>query len=242
MFQTSTEFFTKLGQWATINNIRLYILQEKDSVAKSSPELHYNKGIVSVNIYSFWSFNMITQFCKIGLECSSINSVKSVPRILVVYSKHHFHLMVPFWIPALRCLILLFYITLDRFLPPIKKPKLDYFIKKGKINFTVKWSSFLLNGISLLLKAPWVKWRKFVAKSQPLLLNPFFQKKWAIPGLFSFIFVFSIQLIVNKCAILNLPMTGFELQTSGIGSNCSTNCATTTAQNPFVSFRKQKVE
>ena len=76
MFQTSTEFFTKLGQWATINNIRLYILQEKDSVAKSSPELHYNKGIVSVNIYSFWSFNMITQFCKIGLECSSINSVK----------------------------------------------------------------------------------------------------------------------------------------------------------------------
>ena len=29
----------------------------------------------------------------------------------------------------------------------------------------------------------------------------FFLKKWAIPGLFLFIFVFSIQLIINKCSI-----------------------------------------
>ena len=29
----------------------------------------------------------------------------------------------------------------------------------------------------------------------------FFKKKWAIPGLFLFIFVFSIQLIINKCSI-----------------------------------------
>ena len=55
----------------------------------------------------------------------------------------------------------------------------------------------------------------------------FFKKKWAIPGLFSFIFVFSnTQLIVNKYSIeINkfLPMTGFEPRTSGIGSDRSTN-------------------
>ena len=47
-------------------------------------------------------------------------------------------------------------------------------------------------------------------------------KNWAIPGLFFFIFVFLKQLTVNvqyKC----LPMTGFEPQTSGIGSKSSTN-------------------
>ena len=32
----------------------------------------------------------------------------------------------------------------------------------------------------------------------------------------------------------NLPMTGFELQTSGIGSNRSTNGATTTARQQVV--------
>ena len=46
--------------------------------------------------------------------------------------------------------------------------------------------------------------------------------KWAIPGLFFFIFVFSIQLTVNVQYKI-LPMTGFEPQTTGIGSNCSTN-------------------
>ena len=52
--------------------------------------------------------------------------------------------------------------------------------------------------------------------------------KWAIPRLFLFIFAFSIQWTVN---IHNnfLPMTGFELRTSAIGSNCSTNIASTTA-------------
>ena len=46
--------------------------------------------------------------------------------------------------------------------------------------------------------------------------------------LFSFLsFQYSslIQLIVNK-----LPMTGFETQISGVGSKCSTNCATNIAQ------------
>ena len=47
-------------------------------------------------------------------------------------------------------------------------------------------------------------------------------KKWAIPGLFFFIFVFSIQLTVNV-RYKFLPMTGFEPRTSGIGSDCSTN-------------------
>ena len=54
--------------------------------------------------------------------------------------------------------------------------------------------------------------------------------KWAISGLFFFIFVFSIQLTVNIVQYNFLPMTGFKLRTSGIESKCSTNCATTTAQ------------
>ena len=50
--------------------------------------------------------------------------------------------------------------------------------------------------------------------------------KWAILGLFLFYFhlfntVDSKQ--VNKCSIFILPMTGFELQISGIGSDRSTN-------------------
>ena len=69
-------------------------------------------------------------------------------------------------------------------------------------------------------------------------------KKWASPGLFFlflmghsqpllFIFVFSIQLTENNVQYNLLPMTGFELRTSGIGSNCSTNWATTTAPITF---------
>ena len=47
-------------------------------------------------------------------------------------------------------------------------------------------------------------------------------KKWAIPGLFLFIFVFSTQLTVNiQCKFL--LMTGFEPRASGIGSDRSTN-------------------
>ena len=47
-------------------------------------------------------------------------------------------------------------------------------------------------------------------------------KKWAIPSLFFFIFVFSIQLTVN--VLYNfLPMTGLNAWTSGDGSNRSTN-------------------
>ena len=56
--------------------------------------------------------------------------------------------------------------------------------------------------------------------------------KWTISGLF-FLFVFSIQLTVNVQYNF-LSMTGFELRTSGIGSNHSTNWATTTAQTYFL--------
>ena len=52
--------------------------------------------------------------------------------------------------------------------------------------------------------------------------------KWAIPGLFFFILVFSIQLTINV-QYKFLPMTGFEMHTSGIGSDRSTNWAITTA-------------
>ena len=54
--------------------------------------------------------------------------------------------------------------------------------------------------------------------------------KWANPGLFFFIFVFSIQLTEN-IQYKFLPMTGFKPWTSGVRSNRSTNWATTTA--PF---------
>ena len=50
---------------------------------------------------------------------------------------------------------------------------------------------------------------------------------WDIPGLFLFNFVFSIQLTVN----IKFLMAGLELRTSGVGSNHSTNCATTTVHS-----------
>ena len=54
-------------------------------------------------------------------------------------------------------------------------------------------------------------------------------KKWAIPDLVFFIFVFLVQLTVNVQYNF-LPMTGFKLRISGIGSDRSTNWVTTTAQ------------
>ena len=49
---------------------------------------------------------------------------------------------------------------------------------------------------------------------------------FAGPFLASF-FIFSIQLTVMF--YIKLPMTGFEVRTSGVGSNCSINGATTNA-------------
>ena len=50
--------------------------------------------------------------------------------------------------------------------------------------------------------------------------------KWAIPGLFFFIFVFSIVQWVDKI----LPMSGFEPRNSGVRSDRSANWAKTIAQ------------
>ena len=64
----------------------------------------------------------------------------------------------------------------------------------------------------------------------------YFFKKWAISGLFFSIFVFSVQLTVNKINVRykSLTMTWLELWTSVVGSDCSANWATTTAQNTLM--------
>ena len=64
---------------------------------------------------------------------------------------------------------------------------------------------------------------------RPLLLHNLLSKM----GLFFFIFVFSIQLTVNKCSIEILPLTGFEV---GVGSDRCTNWATNTPLDNNVSF------
>ena len=61
---------------------------------------------------------------------------------------------------------------------------------------------------------------------QLILIEDLFLK-WAIPVLFFFIFVFSTQ------KINDLSMTGFKPRTSGVGSDYSTNWATTTVQEKF---------
>ena len=53
-------------------------------------------------------------------------------------------------------------------------------------------------------------------------------KKWTNPGLFFFIFVFSI-LLTKNIQYKFLPMTGFKPWISGVRSDRSTNWATTTA-------------
>ena len=60
---------------------------------------------------------------------------------------------------------------------------------------------------------------------QYLMLASVYILFMALPGLFFFIFVFSIAQLVDKI----LLMSGFELQISGVSSNTSTNWATTTA-------------
>ena len=59
--------------------------------------------------------------------------------------------------------------------------------------------------------------------------------KWAIPASFSLFS--SFQNTIDSKQMFNiykiLPMTGFEPRTSGIGSDRSSNWATTTAQDPL---------
>ena len=71
---------------------------------------------------------------------------------------------------------------------------------------------------------------------RPFLTSDFFKKMGHSRLLFLYFHLFYKQLTVNKCSIKVLRMTGFEPGSSGIGSNHSANCATTTAQPLFVYF------
>ena len=53
---------------------------------------------------------------------------------------------------------------------------------------------------------------------------------WPSPASFFFIFVYHVQLTVNKCSKKS-PMTAFEPRISGVGSDCAANWSTTTAQH-----------
>ena len=65
-----------------------------------------------------------------------------------------------------------------------------------------------------------------------LYCRPHCFQKMGHPGLFFFIFVLSMQLTSwqkTNVPFKSLPMTGFELRTSGVGSDRSSNWATSTA-------------
>ena len=47
--------------------------------------------------------------------------------------------------------------------------------------------------------------------------------RWAIPDLFFFIFIFSLIQLVDNLVDKILPIMGFKLRTSGVGSDRSTN-------------------
>ena len=76
--------------------------------------------------------------------------------------------------------------------------------------------------------------------SMPIVCKgSFFKKNWAIPGHFYIYFVFST--VINKFGHEKiLPRAGFELRTSGIGSDLSVNWSTTTSQESVVYFVSDK--
>ena len=82
------------------------------------------------------------------------------------------------------------------------------FLKKRKVKLTV-FTNYFIN--------------------QKCSIKVFF--KWAIPGLLSLFSFFQYTVDSKQMFYINkfLPMTGFEPRTSGIGSDRSTNWATTTA-------------
>ena len=69
----------------------------------------------------------------------------------------------------------------------------------------------------------------WLPNNSPPLSTCLYFNKWAIAGLFFLIFVCSLQLTVKNVLYISLPMTRFEPWTSGVGSDSSTNWATTTA-------------
>ena len=64
-----------------------------------------------------------------------------------------------------------------------------------------------------------------------LISLDFTSYKWAIPGLF-YLLVSSFQQLAENYKIL--PITGFKLRTSGLGSDCFANWATTATQLCFL--------
>ena len=72
------------------------------------------------------------------------------------------------------------------------------------------------------------KCQRFSTKLILLWIINYF-KMLVLPGLFFIIFVFSKQFIYIFDSKYDLLMPGFERQISGVGTNCSTNCATTTS-------------
>ena len=76
--------------------------------------------------------------------------------------------------------------------------------------------------------------KDFVALSKHHISSRFGCSFFKDGPFFFFLFVFSIVQLVHR----NLPMSGFEPQISGVGRDCSTNWATTTAQ-VWVLLRQQ---
>ena len=58
--------------------------------------------------------------------------------------------------------------------------------------------------------------------------------EWAIPALFLFIFVFSIQFTVKKMFNIKIYYDWIQTADLWVGSDCSTNKATTTAQTSYL--------
>ena len=102
----------------------------------------------------------------------------------------------------------------------------DAFWMRKQWQIFLRWSKWI--------KARLFEQSKFTIQldKTALLTVEVFLKNGPFPASFFFIFVFSIhswQLTIVQYINKFLPMTGFEPPTSGIGSDRSTNWATTTA-------------
>ena len=82
----------------------------------------------------------------------------------------------------------------------------------------------------LKFASPFRKVSSCSEKNEKNSMTAFF-KKWTNSGLFFFYFHL-FNTVDSKLVISSLPKTGFEPRTSGVGSDHSTNWATTTARQP----------
>ena len=95
-----------------------------------------------------------------------------------------------------------------------------------------KWLSATVNGVSFFVQLrDSIVDECFISfgLDEQQSLEWFFKIYGQFPLSFIFIFVFSMQLTVNNCSNNNSPKTGFEMRTSGIGSDRSANWVATTA-------------